>query len=131
MLYGVAADSIPEMIRIENDEGKRNLFRFLCENNCEPSYGQPTLFQTGPDSYLLMSNHQYGFSPLDADAVTGATLEARAELYRQLECPLRSDCGLYRCPRSAADFRALPGDAGGYHVGAAPCGCGLPDAFRC
>ena len=86
MLYGVAADSIPEMIRIENDEGKRNLFRFLCENNCEPSYGQPTLFQTGPDSYLLMSNHQYGFSPLDADAVTGATLEARAELYRQLEC---------------------------------------------
>ena len=33
-----------------------------------------------------MSNHQYGFSPLDADAVTGATLEARAELYRQLEC---------------------------------------------
>ena len=84
LLYGVPADSIPELYRIENDDGKRNLFQMLRKSSCSPSYEQPTLFRLGPESYLLMSNHQYGFSPLDAGAVTRATIEARAELQNQL-----------------------------------------------
>ena len=86
LLYNVQLDSIPELCRIENNEGKYNLFRFFQENNCTPSYSMPTLFQISSGSYLLMSNHQYGFLPLDTDSVTRATVEARAELHRQLQC---------------------------------------------
>lgn len=91
LLYGVKANSIQELLRIENDDGKRNLRELLTRHGCTPSYGQPTLFRLGPESYLLMSNHQYGASPLDAAEVTQATLDARQELYQQLQCLKQND----------------------------------------
>lgn len=91
MLYGVKAESIPDLLRIENDDGKRNLRELLTRNGCAPSYGQPTLFRIGPESYLLMSNHQYGASPFDAAEITQATMDARQELYRQLQCLKNTD----------------------------------------
>jgi len=46
-----------------------------------PSYTMPTLFRIHDDLYVLMVNHEYGFSGLNADDVTQATLHARQEIH--------------------------------------------------
>src|SRR5690606_29976923 len=51
----------------------------------EPSYGHPTLFEVYPDLFALMANHEYGRDPLDAQAITDATLAARREVHRLTE----------------------------------------------
>ena len=50
-----------------------------------PSYGRPTMFEIYPDLYALMINHEYGYSGLNADHLTTATVQARAEIHRLLE----------------------------------------------
>ena len=46
-----------------------------------PSYGRPTIFRIYDDLYAWMVNHEYGYSALDAQQVTDATLAARSELH--------------------------------------------------
>ncbi len=48
----------------------------------EPSYGHPTLFHIYGNLLEFMVNHEYGVRPFDADAVTAATVRARAEVHR-------------------------------------------------
>jgi hypothetical protein len=55
----------------------------------EPSYGRPTIFKIHDDLYTWMVNHEYGFRGIDAQDVTEATLQARAELHRLVDA-LRS-----------------------------------------
>lgn len=45
-----------------------------------PSYAKPTLFHVYDDLFLLMANHQYGVSGLQAEDLTRATLEGRHEV---------------------------------------------------
>jgi hypothetical protein len=45
-----------------------------------PSYGKPTFWQVRDNLLLAMMNHEYGVLAYDADAVTAATVRARAEL---------------------------------------------------
>jgi hypothetical protein len=45
-----------------------------------PSYAKPTLWQVRDNLLLIMTNHEYGVLAYDADAVTAATVRARAEL---------------------------------------------------
>lgn len=59
--------------------------RFLAEirrGGEDPSYAKPTLFQVNGNLLALMINHEYGVSALDADAITAATVRARAEVNR-------------------------------------------------
>ncbi len=65
-----------------------------------PSYKGPfmTMFREG--LYLLMFNHQYGVSGIDAQEVTDATIEARAEIHRLVRA-LRSRGGRWK------DFRLV------------------------
>jgi len=51
----------------------------------EPSYGRPTIFQIHNDLFAWMINHEYGYSGIDAKAVTAATLHARAELHQLID----------------------------------------------
>jgi hypothetical protein len=48
----------------------------------EPSYGHPTIFPVRDDLVMLMLNHEYGVLSYDADAITQATVHARAEVHR-------------------------------------------------
>lgn len=58
----------------------------------DPSYSQPSLFRLRDDLFALMANHQYGVSALDADELSRATVEARAELHRVVNA-LRANGG--------------------------------------
>lgn len=63
---------------ISKDEFKSEIKRA----GLDPSYGKPTLWQIRDNLLLVMMNHEYGVLPFDADAVTAATVRARAELNR-------------------------------------------------
>lgn len=47
----------------------------------EPSYTAPCLFPVHDGLFALMANHQYGYSGLEADDLTAATLAARGEMH--------------------------------------------------
>jgi hypothetical protein len=65
-----------------------------------PSYANPFMTMIREGLYLLMINHQYGVSGIDAQQVTNATIEARAEIHR-LVGALRSLGGRWQ------DFRLV------------------------
>lgn len=67
----------------------------------EASYTKPTLFGIRPGLVAMMANHQYGVSSMDADQITKATLEARAEI-NQIIDGLRSQGGVWRNVRMVA-----------------------------
>jgi hypothetical protein len=50
-----------------------------------PSYGHPTIFRIYDDLYAWMVNHEYGYSAIDAQQVTDATLQARSELHKLVD----------------------------------------------
>lgn len=66
-----------------------------------PSYGHPTLFEVYPDLFALMSNHEYERNPLDAQAITDATISARREIHRVIEA-LRQSGGPWQNLRVVA-----------------------------
>ena len=51
------------------------------ENGIKPSYRAPTLRHLHSGIYSLMTNHEYGVSAFDADAITEATINARREVH--------------------------------------------------
>lgn len=76
-------------------ERKRRLLEAFRHAGVEPSYGRPTLFQLYDDLYLLMANHEYQVSALDADAVSAATIRGRREI-NQLTDALKASGGVWR-----------------------------------
>jgi hypothetical protein len=48
----------------------------------EPSYGHPTLFPIRDNLLLAMVNHEFNIQATDAEAVSQATMQARAEVHR-------------------------------------------------
>lgn len=60
----------------------------------KPSYTGPSLWFLNDGLYALMANHEYGVSATDAAAITGATMNARAEIHR-LVTHLRSLGGVW------------------------------------
>jgi hypothetical protein len=58
----------------------------------EPSYAHPMLFPLADDLYVMMANHEYGVSGLDAQQLTDATVRARAEI-RRIVAALRAEGG--------------------------------------
>ncbi len=58
------------------------LWEEIRRGGVEASYTKSNFFVIRPGVAGLMANHQYGFSPLDAEQVTRATMQARAELNR-------------------------------------------------
>lgn len=57
----------------------------LSEGTYRPSYRGVALFHLGKGLFMLMANHQYGCSSLDAGDLTKATIAARGEIYRQIQ----------------------------------------------
>ncbi len=63
-------------------EAKNRLLDILERSGAGPSYRSPTLFPIRKDLIAVMVNHQYGLRHDDAQGISDATFEARAELNR-------------------------------------------------
>lgn len=66
-----------------------------------PSYAKPSLFRVRDDLFILMANHEYGVSGIDAREVSRATLHARKELHALID-GLRSTGGVWKNIRLVA-----------------------------
>lgn len=81
LLTGVDPDAIRPFIRETGPEAKRRLLKLLEDNGVSPSYRAPTLRHLHSGIYSIMTNHEYGVSAFDADAITAATIRARREVH--------------------------------------------------
>ena len=85
LLTGLDADQVRGFI---SDEGLpwgvplEALRAEVVRAGVEPSYAKPTLFRIHDNLYTLMANHQYLVKGTNADDVSRAMLEARAEVRR-------------------------------------------------
>ncbi|MCC6352771.1 MAG: FAD-dependent oxidoreductase [Verrucomicrobiae bacterium] len=80
---------------------KDALFAEFKRAGVEPSYGKPTIFEIRPDLYAWMINHEYGYSGIDAGALTDATLHAREEVHHNIDA-LRLLGGIWQNVRIVA-----------------------------
>ena len=81
LLTGVDPDEIQPYIRETGSVAKRRLLALMEDNGVTPSYRAPTLRHLHSGIYSIMTNHEYGVSAFDADAITQATIHARREIH--------------------------------------------------
>lgn len=81
LLTGVAPDSIAEFIRESGSAAKGRLLKLMEAGGIHPSYRAPTLRHLHSGVYSIMTNHEYGVSAFDNEAVTKATIRARREIH--------------------------------------------------
>jgi FAD-dependent oxidoreductase family protein len=86
---------------ISAEESKQNFVIELRRAGIEPSYLGPTLFPVRNNLIALMVNHEYGYSALDAQQVTDATLHARQEVNQVVDA-LRNLGGVWKDVRLVA-----------------------------
>lgn len=88
LICGIEANSIRPFICGEeagHEQPKRTLLQALASVGITPSYAKPTLFRIYDNLFALMATHQYGVSGINADDVTQATFDARAEVNQIVE----------------------------------------------
>ncbi|EMI18885.1 FAD dependent oxidoreductase, partial [Rhodopirellula maiorica SM1] len=81
LLTGIDADAARPYIRETASSAKPLLLKLMEDNGITPSYRGPTLRHLHSGIYSIMTNHEYGVSAFDADAITQATIRARRELH--------------------------------------------------
>ena len=104
VVTGVRYDEIEPFVRRNEERGsetKRRLLEEIRRAGVDPSYEKPGLYPIRDNLFMLMANHAYGFSALDASDITQATLEARREVHRIVN-GLRSLEGVWRDLRIVA-----------------------------
>lgn len=80
---------------------KDNLRAAMQAGGADPSYGKPTLFEIYPDLFAMMANHEYGFSGLNAQDISDATIQSRKEVHELVEA-LRKQGGCWQKLRIVA-----------------------------
>ncbi len=73
-------------------DGTNHLLGKLRSLGIEPSYAAPIIMHVYDDLFLVMANHLYGVSGIDANDVTRATLESRREIHTMVDA-LRASGG--------------------------------------
>lgn len=86
---------------ISPDESKQEIVKELRRAGIEPSYEGPALFPVRNDLIAFMVNHECGYSAMDGQQVTDATLHARAEVNRVVDA-LRKLGGVWKDMRLVA-----------------------------
>ena len=94
LVSGIQFDDVEAYVGGSMKEPKQRLGALMEEIGVPASYGHPTLFRVRDDLFALMSNHQYGVTCDDADAITAATIRGRAEVHRQVQA-LRALGGIW------------------------------------
>jgi hypothetical protein len=93
-ITGVQFDEIEPFVGGAMSEPKKRLFAEMERAGVSPSYAGPTIFRVRDDLFAMMANHQYGVYANDAEAITKATIEARAEVHKLVRA-LRSLGGIW------------------------------------
>lgn len=97
-LMGLIAGPDPQACRrfhdINEPDRKASLLAELQRGGHHPSYEAATLFHIRDDLYALMINHEYNVSPIDAQAITDATIRGRLEVDKAVRA-LRSLGGIW------------------------------------
>ncbi|MGI6419156.1 MAG: FAD-dependent oxidoreductase [Thermoguttaceae bacterium] len=106
LLSGIEAEQVTPFVRElaeAKDWGspKDNLRAEMQKAGVDPSYAKPTLFYIRPGLFCLMANHQYGVAGTNADELTAASLQGRAEVHR-LVSALRATGGRWANVRIVA-----------------------------
>lgn len=86
---------------ISSEESKLNIVKELRRAGIDPSYTGPALFPVRNDLVAIMVNHEYGYSAIDGQQVTDATLHARGEVNRAVDA-LRALGGVWKDVRLVA-----------------------------
>ena len=81
LLTGVDPAAIQPYIRESGKEAKTALLKVMEDYGINPSYRAPTLRHLHSHIYSIMTNHEYGVSAFDADAISEATIHARKEIH--------------------------------------------------
>ncbi|MEZ5943026.1 MAG: FAD-dependent oxidoreductase [Planctomycetaceae bacterium] len=81
LLTGVDPNAIRQYIRETGSEAKRNLLNLMEDSGINPSYRAPTLRHLHSGIYSIMTNHEYGVSAFDVEAISEATIRARREVH--------------------------------------------------
>jgi len=82
LITGLHFDEIEPFVGGSLSEPKKRLLVEMERAGVSPSYALPTLFRIRQDLFAMMANHQYNLKVTDADAITQATLNARAEVHK-------------------------------------------------
>jgi len=105
LLTGIDINDLKERNFLENlphmGHAKANLLDEIRRGGADCSYGNPTLWAIKDGLYSLMSNHEYNVKSLDAKDITNATINARQEVYNQVEA-LKSLSGIWKDIRLVA-----------------------------
>lgn len=86
---------------VSPNESKVNIVAELRRAGVEPSYTGPALFPIRNDLIAFMVNHEYGYSGLNAEHVTQATIHARSEVNQVVDA-LRAHGGVWKNVRLVA-----------------------------
>ncbi|MCO8124572.1 FAD-dependent oxidoreductase [Stieleria sp. TO1_6] len=81
LLTGIDADDVRPYIRETESAAKRLLLKLMEDHGLSPSYRAPTLRHLHSDIFSIMTNHEYGVSAFDANAISMATIRARREVH--------------------------------------------------
>ena len=104
LLTGIDFERVEPFVRTHDKPvglPKQRLLSELQRAGVTPSFTRPSLFCVHRDLFILMANHEYGYSALSAADVTEATLRARAENHRIVD-GLRSLGGIWKDIRIVA-----------------------------
>lgn len=95
LITGPQPDQVQEFIRETGSAAKARFYKYMRAAGIDPSYRSPTLRHLHSGIYSIMTNHEYGVSAFDADAITKATIEARREVHEIVQ-GLRSLGGAWK-----------------------------------
>src|SRR5690606_1181868 len=85
LIGGIHFDYITEFSHRRGGNGKKLLLPEMIKGGVVPSYRHPSLFPVTKDLFMMMANHEYGFSGLNTSDVTKATVQGRREVHRIID----------------------------------------------
>lgn len=106
IISGINFDEVTKYSRWAADSksgspSKKLLLEEIVRGGVLPSYLKPGLYPIHKGLYMMMANHEYGYSPLNAMEVSKATLHARREVNAIVNA-LRSNGGVWKDIRLVA-----------------------------
>ena len=78
-----------------SERGRKSLLKLMNSIGLDPSYRAPTLRHLYGGIFSIMTNHEYGVSAFDANAITQATIRSRKEV-NELVKGLRKEGGTFK-----------------------------------
>ena len=78
-----------------SERGRKSLLKLMNSLGLDPSYRAPTLRHLYGWIFSIMTNHEYGVSAFDANAITQATIRSRKEV-NELVKGLRKEGGTFK-----------------------------------